>query len=284
MKLERLNDNQIRFTLGKSDLDKRKLQLSELAYGSDKARELFRDLIRQASEELGFEAEDIPLMIEAIPVSSECLILIVTKVEDPDELDTRFSRFSSPSEEEDGYEEPFGPGPYEEDAPPEEEYTELPSFPNFPDMGTVSFEPPSDEEDDGDTPQEEAMDIIAPFTQAIAQAKKEVMKRRQESSKKKSSAALYSFPDLDTVIRLSSFLTPFYTGENSLYRVDNENVYYLFLTRKGCSNDIFKRACVIASDYGTPEPFSYATMPYLKEHAAAVFPGNALSVLNQMNG
>ena len=99
MKLEKLNDNQIRCTLSRADLDKRHLRLSELAYGSAKARALFRDLIRQASDELGFEADNIPLMIEAIPVSSDCLVLVVTKVEDPDELDTRFSRFSTLSEE-----------------------------------------------------------------------------------------------------------------------------------------------------------------------------------------
>ena len=54
--------------------------------------------MQQASVELGFEADDTPLMIEAIPVSPDCLILIVTKVEDPEELDTRFSRFSKTSE------------------------------------------------------------------------------------------------------------------------------------------------------------------------------------------
>lgn len=39
--------------------------------------------------------EDIPLMIEAIPVSADCIVLIVTKVDDPEELDTRFSKFSA---------------------------------------------------------------------------------------------------------------------------------------------------------------------------------------------
>ena len=102
MKLEKLNDNQIRCTLDKSDLDKRELRLSELAYGSAKARALFRDMIQQASVELGFEADNIPLMIEAIPVSNECLVLVVTKVEDPDELDTRFSKFSSSGEDAEG--------------------------------------------------------------------------------------------------------------------------------------------------------------------------------------
>ena len=94
MKLEKLSDTQIRCTLSKEDLSQRQLHLSELAYGSEKAKELFRDMMQQASIELGFEADNIPLMIEAIPISNDCLVLVVTKVEDPDELDTRFSRFS----------------------------------------------------------------------------------------------------------------------------------------------------------------------------------------------
>ena len=102
MKIERLNENQIRCTLNKSDLASRQLKINELAYGSDKAKELFRDMMQQASYELGFEAEDTPVMIEAIPVSSECIVLIVTKVDNPEELDTRFSRFS-PSDSDDDF-------------------------------------------------------------------------------------------------------------------------------------------------------------------------------------
>lgn len=40
-------------------------------------------MMNQAFDEFGFEADDIPLIIEAIPVSGDCIILIVTKVEDP---------------------------------------------------------------------------------------------------------------------------------------------------------------------------------------------------------
>ena len=47
----------------------------------------------------GFEADDIPLMIEAIPLSQDTIILVITKVEYPEELDTRFSRFSDPDPE-----------------------------------------------------------------------------------------------------------------------------------------------------------------------------------------
>ncbi|MBP5197725.1 MAG: adaptor protein MecA [Lachnospiraceae bacterium] len=102
MKIEKLNDSQIRCTLTKEDLASRQIKVSELAYGSDKARGLFRDMMEQASEEFGFEVNESPLMIEAVPLNRECLVLIITKVNDPEELDTRFSRFTpDPFENED---------------------------------------------------------------------------------------------------------------------------------------------------------------------------------------
>ena len=94
MKIEKLNENQIRCTLTHADLAARHLKLSELAYGTEKAKSLFRDMMQQASFDFGFEAENIPLMIEAIPSSSDSIVLIITKVEDPEELDTRFSKFT----------------------------------------------------------------------------------------------------------------------------------------------------------------------------------------------
>lgn len=51
-------------------------------------------MMQQASFDFGFEAENIPLMIEAIPSSADSIVLIITKVEDPEELDTRFSKFT----------------------------------------------------------------------------------------------------------------------------------------------------------------------------------------------
>ena len=101
MKIEKVNENQIRCTLSKKDLADRQIKLSELAYGSEKARGLFRDMIEQANYEFGFEADDIPLMIEAIPLSGENIILQITKVEYPEELDTRFSKFSEESAQDD---------------------------------------------------------------------------------------------------------------------------------------------------------------------------------------
>ena len=94
MKIEKINDNQIRCTLTREDLENHQIRISELAYGTEKAKKLFRDMMQQAQIQFGFEADNIPLMIEAIPVSTESIILIITKVEDPEELDTRFSKFA----------------------------------------------------------------------------------------------------------------------------------------------------------------------------------------------
>ena len=53
MKIEKVNDNQIRCTLTREDLDSRHLKLSELAYGTEKAKSLFREMMEKASYEIG---------------------------------------------------------------------------------------------------------------------------------------------------------------------------------------------------------------------------------------
>lgn len=97
MKIEMINEHQIRCTLTSEDLEERQIKLSELAYGSEKAKILFRDMMQQAADDFGFDAEDIPLMIEAIPLSAESIMLIISKVDSPDELDARFSNFTQDS-------------------------------------------------------------------------------------------------------------------------------------------------------------------------------------------
>ena len=95
MKIERINENQIKCTLNRSDLASRHLKLGELAYGTEKAKDLFQDMMEQASLEFGFEANDIPLMIEAIPVSMDCIILMITKVDENEEGSTKLSGVSA---------------------------------------------------------------------------------------------------------------------------------------------------------------------------------------------
>jgi len=95
MKIEKLNDNQIRCTLTHADLADRQIKISELVCGGEKAKSLFHDMMQRAHSEFGFEAEDTPLMIEAVPASSDSIVLIITKCDDPEELENRFSKFGA---------------------------------------------------------------------------------------------------------------------------------------------------------------------------------------------
>ena len=94
MKIEKINDNQIRCTLTPEDLKARDIRISELTYGSGKARTLFRDMMKEALNHCGFRLDNAPLMIEATPDSGGNLTLIITKVKNPEEIDSRFAHFT----------------------------------------------------------------------------------------------------------------------------------------------------------------------------------------------
>ena len=51
--------------------------------------------MQQANDDFGFEVNDIPLMVEAIPVSPETIVLVITKVENPSETEEHLSKFFS---------------------------------------------------------------------------------------------------------------------------------------------------------------------------------------------
>ena len=60
-------------------------------------------MMQKAKEEVGFSIENTPLMIEAVPLQGGAVQLIVSKVDDPEELDTRFSKFSAAGSGQNGW-------------------------------------------------------------------------------------------------------------------------------------------------------------------------------------
>jgi adapter protein MecA 1/2 len=46
-------------------------------------------MMTRAYEDFGFETENIPLMIEAVPISTDSIMIVVTKVEDPAQIDEK---------------------------------------------------------------------------------------------------------------------------------------------------------------------------------------------------
>ena len=91
MKIERISESQIKFVLNKTDLIEKDIKITELAYGSEKAQNLFREMMEQAYTECGFEAENTPLMIEAIPVTMDSIMIIVSKVSGSEDIETKFN-------------------------------------------------------------------------------------------------------------------------------------------------------------------------------------------------
>ncbi len=250
MKIEKISETQIRCTLSKQDLTDRDLKLSELAYGSDKAKDLFRELMVQASYECGFEAEDIPLMIEAIPVSSDCLVLIVTKVDDPDELDTRFSNFSS-----------FRDSSDEDISSPVTSSVADEILECFGQLGALLGKGREAIEKTGSAETETASEDEAP---AVHLTK------------------AFSFPTLQAATVLSRLISPHFCGASTLYKDEGDARYYLVLHISDHTPEEFNRICNVISEYGTSVSATPASLSYFAEHFKTIVGHDAVQTLSAL--
>lgn len=265
MKIEKVNDHQIRCTLTRDDLAKRDLKITELAYGTDKAKELFQDMMQQANIEFGFDAEDTPLMIEAIPINSECIVLIITKVEDPDELDTRFSNFA--------------PSVHEEDADEDDE--------------DEDFEYDEEEEDD----EEDVMSLFKRLqhsnmsdfidTPFGSQSDSKKVKEKTSGPKKKGvpsrkGSRIFSFNSLHEVTKFAAIVNRKFCGVNTLYKNEAKGKYYLILHQGDIDSAVFANICSLLTEYGQTEIGNTADEHYLAEHFTVVIKDNAVQTLSKI--
>ena len=264
MKIERISDNQIRCTLNSNDLVSRNLNLIELAYGTEKAKTLFREMIQLASVEVGFDAEDTPLMVEAIPLSNESIVLIITKVEDPDELDTRFSKFS-PSMR-DRARELFsqfagqlleGAQDLLSSSEPEDPWA---------DKDSKELDSPEKQNSDEDT--DEANSAHDTKTANDAPKKKPVPQTR-----------CFFFESLDAVSDAAKALGTLYTGNSVLYKRPDSRQYYLILTKADASDLDFSRSCNILSEYADIVGTDKASVAYFREHYETLIASEAIQKL-----
>ena len=245
MRIEKISDNQIRCTLDKEDLLERKLKISELAYGSEKTKELFMEICNQASKECNFETENLPLMIEAIPVSHDCLVLVVTKVTDPEELDVRFSNFTSSD---------IGITPIS--LPKEEKYGADDILGCFEHLGEVLGDP-----------------MASKFLDSL----KDIGEKNSGSLYK-----VYLFSSLDEVIRLSGIVRKMYKGVNTLYKDSTNELYYLVVNISDHTAEEFNKLCNIIAEYGTAMPSSITDIAYFDEHYEVIVRSKAIQVLWKM--
>lgn len=264
MRIEKINDKQIRCTLNKKDLSDRELRISELAYGTDKAKALFRDMMQQASYEFGFETENIPLMIEAIPMYPDTLVLVITKVDDPDELDTRFSNFSD---------EPADIL-YDDD-----EY----SFDIDDEMDDDLIDGYMDDEDEILT--FPSNDDNEPETDFISLSEALEMEPRPKTPDTKINTdiiKIYSFKSLNAITALAENLSHLYNGSNTIYKDESKGIYYLIIHKSEHSSEEFNRICNIISEYGTPYKNMYASHSFFEEHFEPLIKSKALQTLTNI--
>lgn len=280
MRIEKINEKQIRCTLNQKDLKDREIGISELAYGTAKAKALFQDMMQQASYEFGFQTEDIPLMIEAIPLLPEALILVVTKVEEPDELDTRFSSFT---EEKDWYGEDNEELIYndidlyddtdetlqlyeeEDNTEPEAEnvwnYSTENTISNFTDSKANS----SVQEDD-----------FISLSEALGM---EPRPKTSDTKKNHDVIMIFSFQNLDSVTQLAYQIGDLYHGKNTLYKDTTTGTFYLIMHRSNHSTEEFGRICNILYEYGSSVKNSASSRFYFEEHFSPIINENAISTL-----
>ena len=239
MKIERINANQIRCTLDMADLASRHLNLKELAYGSDKARMLFSEMMEKAYREFNFDYSGTPLMIEAIPMPQEQLMLIVTKIEDPEELDTRFSTFA-----------PSVTGEEAQQRQPQVHITAEDIlkamhhlFPQT-DERKVSAEAPAQ-------PADQTADITRTFL----------------------------FKGINELFQSAGVLAGVYHGRNSLYRRPGHEEYYLVAHKSDHSAEEFNKICNVFTEFGAQVKLNCSSEAYYREHYEKMIENNALQEL-----
>lgn len=262
MKIEKLSDNKIRCTLTAEDLEQRGLKLSELAYGTDKAKELFRDMMQQAQYMYGFRAENTPLMIEAIPMAGGTIVLIVTKVENPEELDTRFSSFAS----------------------------SVRSDPMHDDHASSIFEQlmetirsASDSGEDAENESDGSRDAVQ---RASGGGRGHGGLRRQDIRAYQAhlmTHRMYAFPSMSAAAEAARHVVPGFTGMSTLIQdTDNED-YCLFIEMRDVQEvDAMQSRLAALSEYGGAYMSPYARMEYVREHGRMILAAEALETLARL--
>ncbi len=253
----------------------RKLKISELAYGTEKAKTLFRDMMEQASVKFGFEANDIPLMIEAIPLNADCIVLIITKVEDPEELDTRFSKFA-PSEEEAETEDD------DEEESDEETESGANNVASAADSLFELFRQIQEGRRELANRMRTARENVQTPSQETSSQKDGTDGSREEAAQGETSAqpetCLFSFSTMRDLIRLAGASDGVYDGPNGLFKDSAHGCYLLSIGEEEGKTREFTRVCNLASEYGRLEQFA-GDGTFFQEHCEPLIPERALQTL-----
>ena len=289
MKIEKINENEIQAAVTSEDLTRRQIQLNEFAYGTDASHSLFNELLRIASYKLGFQTDDSPIVVEAIP-TEDSLFLIVKKIQYPDELDTRFARFSdAPGDEFLEYlDEDIMPSDFmlhgtakratdildEEESELEDDLDEDPENDDI--VEEVMAEMDAEGLDDMSSLVSKILEIEERKSREKAAVGGEITKKRRSNR----FSRIFCMKNLDEAIEASRIVGSIYKGDNSLYRTSRG--YELLVNIGNHTTAEFNRIVNILCEYGTLIDFSNGTESYFGEHAKCLVSGMALQALSKI--
>ena len=216
MKIERISENQLKLTLTKDDLKERDIKLEDLITPSEKTQKLFHDIMEQALEEEDFVSENTPLMVEAAPMGTEGIMIIVTKVNNKD------GKNKGPAD-------------------------------------------------------------LLQQAQETRRWKKKPLDKLEHTEEQNSDILIYSFPELDDVIRVSLRLDGGFRGESSVYK--NEGKYFLVLQSDTyTAEESSAELELILKEYGQKHVSTPLAKYYLLEHGETIIADKAVKALAKTFG
>lgn len=88
MKIEKIAENKIKFTLTSDDLEERHIDFLSLRQNTPEAQDLFWDMLHEAEQLYGFTTSNCQLFVEAMSVLGGNFVVTVTRVADDDDFES----------------------------------------------------------------------------------------------------------------------------------------------------------------------------------------------------
>lgn len=295
MKIEKLSNDQFRFTLWNSDLEAIDMKISELTEDKrEKTDALVRMILERARDEYGFEAENTPIVIEAMQVNQECLILLITKL-NSDSIESKKDRMRKLRE---GIAD-AGENP---EASDKDIFSSLDN--SDPGFGNGFIDPSSKDysyEDVVITKNQEgpilpAPDPNEPFTPIPGfkdiKSEDKSDKQTEDASEKnstktsgKTNAArncVFKFNDIEPLICIAKYSKEYYVSDNTLYKNSENDSYYIYATRNRNSDVEFQYLRNSMREFGEMVLYSSSAKYYMDEHYIVLIENNALQTLAEI--
>ncbi len=254
MRFEFIDENKIKIKITKSDLEERELKITELAYGSDKAREFFQEVMELAYEELGFDVNNIPIVVEAVPISLEEINVFVTKLVSPDDLEQTLEHLPEKRMQKQNIELDFLREKLEE--------AKDNIFNDLSNRKAIRLDP-----NGRDKARENKADIAK-------------SQDTEKSPKDKAYITIFSFDSIDTAVFATKRIPKDITFKSSLV-LNNERFYLTIETKKMNHNEFIKIEDRLF-EYGEKHISTIESKQLLAEHGEIIIKKDAINVLYKL--